>query len=124
MKTKIEQYLKLQNEIEDLADNIFDYVYQNFIELLEFGRYSTAEDFSVEKRGITIKYYDQGYDLYETNNLFIPIEYIINDTWKEYIQGLEEKRINKNIEKLEKENAYKREQELKLLKELKEKYES
>lgn len=124
MKEKIEQYLKLQNEIEDLADNIFDYVKQNFIELLEFDRYSTAEDFSVEKDGIRIKYYDQGYDLYETNSLFIPIEHIINNTWKDYFQGLEDERINKNIEKLEKENSYKREQELKILKELKEKYES
>lgn len=122
-KEECQSYILIREKLEDLAYDIIKYTKANYPKLLEFEERSGLDDIIVEDNEFIIKYYDVGYDLYEYNNIGIPIEYIVKDTWKKYLLEKENERIGKYVKQLNKDIEEQRERELKLLKELKEKYE-
>lgn len=122
-KEDIKKYIDIEKQLDDLAYNIFNYIYNNYIQLLEFEKHSSYDDYKIENDKLIMKYYDSNYDLYEYNHIGIPLKYIYNDSWKEYVEDLEDERIMKYVKQLKKDEEDTKERELKLLKELKEKYE-
>lgn len=121
-KEEYKSYILIREKLEDLAYDVIKYTKANYPKLLEFEEHSGLDDIIVNDNEFIIKYYDIGYDLYEYNNITIPFERIINNTWKEYLIEKEDERIGKYVKQLNKEIEEQKERELKLLKELKEKY--
>lgn len=122
-KEEYQSYILIREKLEDLAYDIIKYTKTNYPKLLEFEEHSGLDDIIVKDNEFIIKYYDTSYDLYECNNIAIPFEHIINNTWKNYVEDLEDERLMKYVKQLNKDKEEERERELKLLKELKEKYE-
>lgn len=122
-KEEYKSYISIREKLEDLAYDIIKYTKANYPKLLEFEEHSGLDDIIVKDNEFIIKYYDIGYDLYEYNNIAIPFERIIKNTWEKYLLEKENERIGKYVKQLNKEIEEQKERELKLLKELKEKYE-
>lgn len=122
-KEEYKSYISIREKLEDLAYDIIKYTKANYPKLLEFEEHSGLDDIIVKDNEFIIKYYDIGYDLYEYNNIAIPFERIIKNTWEKYLLEKENERISKYVKQLNKEIEEQKERELKLLKELKEKYE-
>lgn len=122
-KEEYQSYISIREKLEDLAYDIIKYTKANYPKLLEFEEHSGLDDIIVKDNEFIIKYYDIGYDLYEYNNIAIPFERIIKNTWEKYLLEKENERIGKYVKQLNKEIEEQKERELKLLKELKEKYE-
>lgn len=121
-KEEYQSYISIREKLEDLAYDIIKYTKANYPKLLEFEEHSGLDDIIVKDNEFIIKYYDIGYDLYEYNNIAIPFERIIKNTWEKYLLEKENERIGKYVKQLNKEIEEQKERELKLLKELKEKY--
>lgn len=119
----IKLYQEIFNKLEDLAEEILLWTISNYPKLVSFGGHSSFENFTIEDDNLYINYYDYGYDLYDSGVLEIPLKTIYNNSWKEYLLRKEEERLNDIAEQLKRKEINKKEQELKLLKELKEKYE-
>lgn len=122
-KEEYQTYISIREKLEDLAHDIIKYTKANYPKLLEFEERSGLDNIIVKDNEFIIKYYDIGYDLYEYNNIAIPFERIIKNTWEKYLLEKENERIGKYVKQLNKEIEEQKERELKLLKELKEKYE-
>ena len=122
-KEEYQSYISIREKLEDLAYDIIKYTKANYPKLLEFEEHSGLDDIIVKDNEFIIKYYDIGYDIYEYNNIAIPFERIIKNTWEKYLLEKENERIGKYVKQLNKEIEEQKERELKLLKELKEKYE-
>ena len=122
-KEEYKSYISIREKLEDLAYDIIKYTKANYPKLLEFEEHSGLDDIIVKDNEFIIKYYDIGYDIYEYNNIAIPFERIIKNTWEKYLLEKENERIGKYVKQLNKEIEEQKERELKLLKELKEKYE-
>lgn len=122
-KEEYQSYILIREKLENLAYDIIKYTKANYPKLLEFEEHSGLDDIIVKDNEFIIKYYDIDYDLYEYNNIAIPFERIINNTWKEYLLEKEDERIGRYVKQLNKDTEEQKERELKLLKELKEKYE-
>ena len=122
-KEEYKYYISIREKLEDLAYDIIKYTKANYPKLLEFEEHSGLDDIIVKDNEFIIKYYDIGYDLYEYNNIAIPFERIIKNTWEKYLLEKENERIGKYVKQLNKEIEEQKERELKLLKELKEKSE-
>ena len=118
----IKLYQEIFNKLEDLAEEILSWTISNYPKLVNFGGYSTFENFIIESDSLSINYYDYGYDLYDSGVLEIPLKEIYNNSWKEYLLRKEEERLKNIAEQLKRKEINKKEQELKLLKELKEEY--
>lgn len=123
-KEEYKSYILIREKLKKLAYDIIKYTKANYPKLLEFEEHSVLDDIIVKGNEFIIKYYDIGYDLYEYNNIAIPFERIIKNTWEKYLLEKENERIGKYVKQLNKEIEEQKERELKLLKELKEKYES
>ena len=122
-KEEYKSYISIREKLEDLAYDIIKYTKANYPKLLEFEEHSGFDDIIVKDNEFIIKYYDIGYDLYKYNNIAIHFERIIKNTWEKYLLEKENERIGKYVKQLNKEIEEQKERELKLLKELKEKYE-
>ena len=122
-KEEYQTYISIREKLENLAYDIIKYTKANYPKLLEFEEHSGLDDIIVKDNEFIIKYYDISYDLYEYNNIAIPFEHIIKNTWEKYLLEKENERIGKYVKQLNKEIEEQKERELKLLKELKEKYE-
>ena len=122
-KEEYKSYISIREKLEDLAYDIIKYTKANYPKLLKFEEHSGLDDIIVKDNEFIIKYYDIGYDIYEYNNIAIPFERIIKNTWEKYLLEKENERIGKYVKQLNKEIEEQKERELKLLKELKEKYE-
>lgn len=127
MKAKdIETFINLKEEISLLADKIFDYVKDNYIDQLKFGKWSANESEVLDEYGLEIKYYDAGYDIYEYGYLpTIPIHLLDDDnSWKQFIDDYYGKKIAEEEKKKEILQQVKEEKERELYNKLKEKYET
>lgn len=123
MKNKIQQYLTIQEELNKLALDIFRFLKAEHIELLAFAKYSAFDGWYISKDKFNIKHFDCGYDVYESSYFRIPLKYIYEGTWKEYIESQDTKRLENLEKKKISEELASKEQELQLLQKLKEKYE-
>lgn len=91
MEEKIKKYLDVEHELDKLSDEIYEYIFSNHGILLEKDSSKHCCDFWIALEHFAIQYYYDDYE--ETNTIFIPLEYIYNNTWKEYIQELEKQKI-------------------------------
>ena len=79
-------YIESYKAIEALCYKIWRYVYENYLDFLEYGKYSSFDEWELEDNHLSIKYYRTCYDLVDTAWLEdIPLDVIYNDTWKEFI---------------------------------------
>lgn len=111
-ESKIKEFFKLYNEIDALADSIFDKfhdagllsnrIYSPRYERIEFDECDTD---------LVIRYYDSGYDLYEYCTIEIPFNVIYENKVDEYIRKLkkEKEELLKRKEQQEKERLLERE---------------
>ena len=111
-KEIVKNYLEGEKIIENKAREIWRYIKDNYEEYLEYGKYSRFDKWNLDPNdGLSISYYDHGYDIYENTWINdIPFEVIFNDTWREYIDEIFNKKIE--AEKREKELARKERKEL------------
>ena len=81
-------YIESKKVIETLCYKIWRYIYENYLEFLEYGEYSYFDKWELKDNFLRIKYYDRVYDLYEYTWLpDISLDVIYNDTWKEFIDN-------------------------------------
>lgn len=101
-KEILDGYLNGFDAIDELVKEIFIYIKSNYQEYLEFGRHSCLERWELDEDELSIKYYDHGYDLYEYRWFEdIPVDTLLNNTWKEFI----DKHFNKLIREKEAKKA-------------------
>ena len=127
MKTNdLETFIRMQEEISLLADKIFDYVREKYVDHLQFGKWSANESEDLDEYGLQIKYYDVGYDLYVCDYLpTIPIHLLEDEnSWKQFIDDHYGTKIAEEEKKKQIEQKAKEEKERELYNKLKEKYET
>lgn len=118
----LETYKSLKRKLEDEVEKLFDYIKEKYLDVLEFGKYSSYHHYNMNDEIIWIEYYDHGYDIYDSRDIDIPInDFLSNpiewaDTWANNIR-------NKKQEDKEKAIKAKEKKEKEELKRLKEKYE-
>lgn len=94
------QLIKLYDQFDDYCHNIFQFIKENYPQLLDDFRKPTYECYDVvDHRNIAIRYYDNGYDLYECNNFIIPTEQIHKNTVEEYIRHQYQEKFQARYEK-------------------------
>lgn len=124
MKEKdIKTYISLQNEIESLCENIFDYVNDIYDDQLSAPN-PTFADFEFWNDELTIRYKDYYGNSYRFSLPSIPVNQLDDEKkWKKFIDDHYGEMIKKQEEtkKLVEKEREKKEREL--LKELKKKYE-
>ena len=120
-KETVKNYIDSNNAIENKAREIWRYIRENYEEYLEYGKYSRFDKWSVDpKDGLSISYYDHGYDIYEYTWINdIPFETIYNNNWKEFIDEI----FNKKIEAQKRDEETARNQRKELYEQLKQEFE-
>ena len=123
-KEVLEGYLNGLYIIDTLAEEIFRYIKSNYQEYLEFGRYSCLDEWKLDEDELSIKYYDHGYDLYEYRWFEdIPVDTLLNDTWKAFIDDHFNKLKAKKEANKAASDAREKEMRKKLFEELKQEFE-
>lgn len=124
-KEILDGYLNGLDTIDELVHEIFKYVKSNYQEYLEFGKYSRLDEWKLDENKLSIKYYDRGYDLYDYCWLKdIPVENLLNDTWKEFIDEHFNNLMRKKEANKAASEAREKEQRQKLYEELKQEFEN
>lgn len=122
-KEEFNEFRILRRKLNKEVNDLFSYIEKNYIDCLEFGKYSSIERYDFDDESITITYYDYGYDLYEYNTIDIPLDDFFNrplewaDNWANEIREMKRK-------EKEKEKEHKEKKEREELQRLKEKYEN
>ena len=122
-KEKVKTYTKLLEELEYLSQEIFDYFSQYPI-LCSFYGYARYEQFDIQDNNLYIKYYDHGYDIYDCDNFYIPLKHVYDNTWKQYIDDMEEEKQQRIYGIKLKEQKKKKEERMKLYQELRAEFEN
>lgn len=121
-REELETFKSLKGKLENEVKKLFDYIKEKYLDVLEFGEYSSYHHYNMNDEIIWIEYYDRGYDLYDPMYIDIPInDFLSNpiewaDNWANNIR-------NEKQEEKEKEIKAKENEEKEELKRLKEKYE-
>lgn len=119
---EINIFKNLKEKIENETIELFDYIKEKHLDVLEFNSYSSYHHYGINDKEVWIEYCDCGYDLYDSANIGIPIKDFTTrprewaDEWANKIREEREKQKQKQLE-----NEEKREREE--LQRLKEKYE-
>ena len=121
-RDELKMFKSLKEKLEHEVIELFDYIKTKYLDVLEFGRYSSYHHYAMNNEIIWIEYFDYGYDCYDSRDIDIPInEFLSNpfewaDNWANNI------RIEKQKEK---DNAIKEQEkkEREQLQRLKDKYE-
>lgn len=88
LKELTDTYIEVRKELEAYVRCIWDFLCMSYVEELDFEKDSTYYDFYVDKDWLTIRYHnDSDYD-YMESDFNIPMEKILNGTWREYIVNL------------------------------------
>lgn len=118
----IKTFIRVYNKLEDVSTKIFQYIKDNYLDQLRFGRYSRYQEFFIIANRLYISYYNPANELGECSYLpSIPIELLETESsWQQFLDSDFEKRRQKDKERkaLEKENK-----ERELYEKLKKKYE-
>jgi hypothetical protein len=121
-KEEFETFKSLKKKLVHEVSELFDYIKEKYVDVLEFGECSSYHHYGMNDRIIWIEYFDYGYDCYDSRDIDIPInDFLSNpyecvDCWANNIRAKkqeEEDEALKAKEKKEKEE----------LQRLKEKYE-
>lgn len=120
----IKQYIRLREDMENLAEKIFDYVYDNYKDHLEYWRYSIFSDFSIDNKKLWISYEDYN-DVCKARLPEIPIELLESEAkWKKFIDKYYKDKIKKEEDRKKQEEIEKEKEERELFEQLKKKYET
>lgn len=112
MEEIFNNYLESKDAIEKLVREIWNYIYDNYKDYLEYKSYSGFDDWDLDNNYLSIKYYRRCYDLIDTTWIDdIPLYTIYNNTWKEFVdkifkQKIEEEEREKESEKNERKKLY------------------
>lgn len=121
-KEEFETFKGLKEKFEQEVGELFDYIRKKYLDVLRYGEYSSFHHYIMYEDEICIEYYDFGYDLYDSQNLYIPLnDFLSNpfewaDRWANNIRAERQKEEEKAIKAKEK-------KEKEELQRLKEKYE-
>lgn len=102
---EITSFLSIYKMIEERVD----YVFYTLMPYLEYGEYSSLENFEIDEDKIIITYYNKYYDLYDGSYLRIPIKCILSN---ESIENFINEFINKKTEEKEKLEKEKKDMQL------------
>ncbi len=122
-KSLIEKFESLNEKFENEVIELFQYIKEKHLDVLEFGRYSSYHHYDINNEAIWIEYYDSGYDCYDSRNINIPINDFINrpKEWvDEWANAIRKEKTEKEKQKLEIKEKKEREE----FERLKKKYES
>lgn len=122
MKNKIQTYIRLNDEFEDLSRKIGNYL--DTKPAIWDSCYDAFEKFEIDDNKFIIYFYDSHYDLYDCCSFGIPLSRIIDDTWKEYIDEEEDKKLQKRYDEMVKTQKRAEDERRKLYEELKEEFEN
>lgn len=121
-KEEFEAFKSLKEKFEQEVEELFDYIKKKYCDVLKFGKYSNFYHYIIYDDEICIEYSDFGYDLYDSQNLYIPLKNFLSnpfgwaDHWANNIRDKKQKEEEKTIKAKEK-------KEKEELQRLKEKYE-
>lgn len=117
-KEEIKTFVSLWDSFKDLVKEIKEYIPK----ILLPKRFNVNSwNFEITEKFLVIVLYDW----YNGDNdrLYVPLEYIMNGTWKEYINKEEDKAIEAEKKRMEEEKMENEREELAELRRLKAKYE-
>lgn len=120
--TEFQTFKNLRDKFDKEVEDLFFYIKKQYLDVLQYGRYSSYGRYGIDEDEICIEYYDNCYDLYETTDIYIPINDFLYspfewaDNWANNIRAQRQKEKDKAIKEKEK-------YEKKELQRLKEKYE-
>lgn len=121
-KEEFETFISLREKFDQEVEDLFDYIKKKYLDVLRYGKYSSLHHYNIYDDEICIEYYDYGYDIYDSQNLYIPLnDFLSNpfewaDAWANNILAEKQKEEEKAIKAKEK-------KEKEELQRLKEKYE-
>lgn len=119
------------DKYNDEADRIFNKLHRADLEaktgIIEYGKHAYMErvewDFS-DENSIVVRYYDHGYDLYESTTLSIPADILFDDKKiDKWIKSEIDKALGKKEQQRKATEKYQEEKERQEYKRLKEKFE-
>ena len=118
------------DKYNDEADRIFNKLHRADLEaktnIIEYGKYANMErvewDYS-DENSIVVRYYDHGYDLYESASLSIPADILFDDKKiDKWIKSEVDKALEKKEQQRKATEKYKEEKERQEYERLKEKF--
>ena len=116
-KTLMENINIYEEEIYRVFNKLLEEDMKAKTKILSYGSYSTFEEVdwcSLDETNVTVRYYDNGYDLYDSSGINIPTSILFNDEEiNKWIQGLisdklillSERQKKSELKKEEKERA-------------------
>ena len=81
-KTLIENINIYEKEIYRIFSKLLEEDMKAKTKILAYGSYSTFEEVdwsAIDETNLTVKYYDNGYDLYDSSGINIPTSILFND---------------------------------------------
>ena len=91
-KTLMENIKIYEEEIYRVFNKLLEEDMKAKTKILSYGSYSTFEEVdwcSLDETNVTVRYYDNGYDLYDSSGINIPTSILFNDEEiNKWIQGL------------------------------------
>ena len=91
-KTLMENINIYEEEIYRVFNKLLEEDMKAKTKILSYGSYSTVEEVdwcSLDETNVTVRYYDNGYDLYDSSGINIPTSILFNDEEiNKWIQGL------------------------------------
>ena len=91
-KTLMENINIYEEEIYRVFNKLLEEDMKAKTKILSYGSYSTFEEVdwcSLDETNVTVRYYDNGYDLYDSSGINIPTSILFNDEEiNKWIQGL------------------------------------
>lgn len=87
MREIFKKFLECQGIIHKVCMEIWNYIFDNYADHLEFGKDSRFYNWDINVEALNFEYFDftDNYDFTLESIEDIPLEVICNDTWKEYI---------------------------------------
>ena len=122
-REEFEIFKSLKEKFENKVVELFDYIEEKYLDVLEFGKFSCYHHYDMYDDIICIEYYDYGYDLYDSRVIDIPINDFLSNSFEWADNWANDIRETKRKKK-EKEKEYIEKQEREELQRLKEKYEN
>ena len=116
-KTLMENINIYEEEIYRVFNKLLEEDMKAKTKILSYGSYSTFEEVdwcSLDETNVTVRYYDNGYDLYDSSDIDIPTSILFNDEEiNKWVQGLisdklillSERQKKSELKKEEKERA-------------------
>lgn len=121
-KEELETFKSLKEKLEHEVSELFDYIKEKYLDVLEFGECSSYHHYGMNDEIIWIEYFDYGYDCYDSRDIDIPINDFLSNPyewancWANNIRAKKQEEKDKALKAKEK-------KEKEELRRLKEKYE-